>query len=111
GQPPPTFALTLRDLQLPGAAAPTTLTVDAAGAAGIEDALLHLVLGLVQAQASALAAAAPALGALAGLLGLRSGTAAPPLPIDDVVQHGVGALTTWLQSVVTNTAARAAWLA
>ena len=110
-QPLPTLALTLRDLQLPGATAPTTLTVDAgADGAGLEQALLHLVVGLVQAEADALAGSAPELGALAGLLGLRSSDAVPPLPVDDLLARGVPALTAWVADVLGAAPARDAWL-
>ncbi len=109
GGAPPTLALTLRGLQMPGAAGPRDLTVSAGDAGGLEDTVLDLVLGLVRAQAAALPPGP--LTALAGALGLREGSGVPPLPFHDLPTAGIHALATWLESVVLDASSRSAWLA
>ena len=104
----PAFGLALRGLQLPGAAAPRDLEVSAAGADDLDDAVLELVLGLVQAQAEA---GGPQIAAIAGLLGLMPGSGVPALAIDALVRDGREALAAWFRDVVADDAARAAWLA
>src|SRR5207248_8839948 len=56
-------------------------------------------------------AAAPQLTALIGLLGLGGAGPIPSLPIEALVSQGVHALATWFESVISNPAARDAWLA
>ena len=77
--PGPGLRPALTGLQLPGAATPRDMRVSANGAGELDDALLDLVMSLVKAQADA-ALADPALVAVAGLLGLRSGDAVPDFP-------------------------------
>lgn len=108
GGPDPKLSLTLKSLQLPGAGAPRDLTVSVADASGLEDAVLDLVLGLVQAQAAALPPGP--LTALAGLLGLRDGAGVPPLPVHELGTAGVHAVATWLESLLGNPTSRSAWL-
>ena len=108
GEVPPRFALTLRQLQMPGAAAPADLTLSVADLASLEASALNLVLGLVQAQAAALPTGP--LAALAGLLGLRQGSAVTPLPLAELARDGLPALSRWLGGVL-GSSARAAWLA
>ena len=106
--PAPQLGLALRGLQLPGAAAPRDVVVDAAELGDLGDALLDLVLGLLHAATDALPAADPARG-LAGLLGLVSGDAVEEVPVVDVVTSGPGALAAWWAGCLTG-ASRGAWL-
>lgn len=108
GGVPPRFALKLRRLQMPGAAAPADLSLSVADLASLRASALDLVLGLVRAQAAALPAGP--LAALAGLLGLRQGSAVTPLPLAELARDGVPALSRWLGGVL-GSSARAAWLA
>lgn len=105
----PAFGLALTGLQLPGAAAPRDMRVSANGADELDDALLDLVMSLVKAQADA-ALADPALVAVAGLLGLRSGDAVPDFPITTLPTRGVLALADWVRGILTADASRADWL-
>ena len=107
--PDPVLALTIRDLQLPGATSPSTFSLDATGLEGIEHTLLQLVVGVAHAEADALGNAVPELGALMGLLGLRASSTVPPLPIDELLTHGFAALSGWLVDALGD-AHRAAWL-
>jgi hypothetical protein len=104
----PAFALTLTGLQMPGASAPRDLTIDAANPGELDDAILELVLGIVQAQAEALPAGE--LTALAGLIGLRPGIGVPSLPVDDLISEGVSALASWLDATIVAPGSRAAWI-
>jgi large repetitive protein len=107
---PPTFGLTLKGLKLPGAPAPSDLTLSLSNLADLEHAFTQLVLGLVKAQVDAIAGAGP-VAALAALLGLRAGSAVPELPVHAVLQHGVSALTSWFEQIISGDATRAVWLA
>ena len=109
GRAAPTFGLELEGLRLPDAPAPRDLTLSLTDLAGLESSLLELVLGLVKAQVDA--AGAGPLSALAGLVGLRDGSALPPLPVHDVLEHGVTALALWFEDVIRGDATRAVWLA
>jgi hypothetical protein len=104
----PSVALTIRQLQMPGATGARDLTIDAASAGDLQGAVVDLILGLVRAQAAALPAGP--LTALAGLLGLRDGIGVPPLPFHDLATRGIAALSAWLESVVRDAAARTAWI-
>ena len=53
GDGPPSFSLTLRGMQLPGAPAPRDITVGGTGLDDLDDAVLDLVLSLVRAQLGA----------------------------------------------------------
>ncbi len=113
------FTVTLRDLQLPGATAPRTFTLDVGSPEDILEDVLDLVAGLVRAQAEALAGGLgtsvdPTLrrfAGLAGLLGLRDVGDLPSLPLADLPTLGVSALVAWAESVLADDAARDAWLA
>jgi hypothetical protein len=104
---PPVFGLTITDLQLPGASAPTDLSVSATGVDDLDDAMLDLVLSLVKAQAAG--AAGEAIAALAGLLGL-AGDDVPDFPVEQLASQGVSALAAWLRDVIDDTSSRQAWL-
>src|SRR5262249_8903079 len=69
---PPVFGLSLTGFQLPGAQSPRDIRVAADGLDELDDAVLDLVLSLVRSQADAAAATSP-IGAIGGLLGLRTG--------------------------------------
>ncbi|MDF1504042.1 hypothetical protein PYV61_13905, partial [Roseisolibacter sp. H3M3-2] len=110
---PVAFALTLRDLQLPGAPAPRTFVVDGDDAESLQQEAMALIVGLVRAQAEALDVTQPALrpfAALTGLLGLREVANLPPLPLADLTTRGIPALVGWVEGVLLDTTARAAWL-
>ena len=110
GGPAPSFRLVLKGLHLPGAAAPSDFAVGGPGVA-IEDALLSLVLGLVRQGAEALAGpAADEVQAALSLLGLGDAAGIPPLPVDDLLEHGIGELRDWIVAVMGEPTARSAWL-
>lgn len=90
----PGLTLALRGLKMPGAAEATDVIVDAADLAHLDDALLQLVLGLVQAQSSSLQPDDPVRG-LAGLLGLVRADAVPDFPIAQLIDQGPSALAQW----------------
>jgi hypothetical protein len=102
------FSLSLKRLQLPGAAQARDLELSLSNLAELESSAVQLVLGLARAQADA--AASPQLSAIIELLGLGGGAGIPSLPLDALASDGVRALATWFESVVSNAAARAAWL-
>lgn len=113
GTSPVAFAMTLRDLQLPGASAPQTFTLDAGSPDALGPSVLQLVAGLVRAQADALDTTVPALrpfAALAGMLGLRDVAGLPPFPLADLPTQGVRALVSWVEQVLGDNTARDAWL-
>ena len=110
GGPAPSFRLVLKGLHLPGAAAASDFAVGGPGVA-IEDALLSLVLGLVRQSADALAGpAADEVQAALSLLGLGDAAGIPPLPVDDLLAHGVGELRDWFVAAMGEPTARSAWL-
>jgi len=104
----PQFALSLKGLQLPGANQASDLNLSVSDLATLESSALQLVLGLARAEADA--AGVPQLSALIGLLGLDGGGSVPSLPLDAIASQGVQALAAWFESVISNPAARAAWL-
>ena len=106
--PAPRLGLALRGLQLPGAASPRDVVVDAAGLDDLDDALLDLVLGLLHAATHALPTTDPARG-LAGLLGLVADDHVDELPVVDVVTNGPRALATWWAGCLAGPA-RPEWL-
>ena len=110
GSNQPRFALALAGLQLPGGLAAQDLRVAADNADPIDDAVLPLVLGLVKAQADA-AGAPPAIAALGGLLGLKSGDAVLDFPIAELVAQGPIALANWVRGIFTGAQSRSDWLA
>ncbi|WP_123026001.1 DUF6603 domain-containing protein [Mycolicibacterium stellerae] len=101
---PPVLGLRLTGLQLPGSA-PRDVVLDAAGVGSLDDAIIDLVVGLVQAQA---ASAGGALADVATLFGLAG--AVPPLPVAGLRSGAVDALVTWYTSVIGDAAAHTAWL-
>ena len=104
----PAFGLVLTGLQLPGAAAPADLAVTVTDLASLEHSLIHLVMGLVQAEVSGLPDTDPLRG-LATMLGLVPG-AVPAFPVEALLAHGPGALADWLAAALGDPDARAAWL-
>lgn len=104
----PTVGLSLLGLRMPGAATSRDIVVDADDIEDLDDALLELVLGLVQASTDAIATTEPARG-LAGLLGLVDGDDVPDFPVAEVLAGGASALATWLASCLEGPA-RTAWL-
>ena len=108
------FAITLRDLQLPGAATPRTFTLDVGSPEEILEEVLDLASGLIRAQAEALGDLdVPELrpfAGLAGMLGLRDVDDLPPLPLADLPTQGLAALVAWARDVVQDDDARDAWL-
>lgn len=115
GAEPVEFRLSLTDLQLPGAATPTTQTLTLDDLATVGPDLMEFIAGLVRAQVAALPASNPALArvrALAGMLGLRDGVPdLPALPIQDVVERGLAALVEWLEDILEDDDHLDAWLA
>lgn len=110
GDGDPAFGLDIQRLLLPGATVPRDLSFTADSLDELDDAVLDLVLALVQAQADAAGGIHPVLGAVAGLLGLVSGDAVPDFPLAELRSSGVAALAGWVRSIMTTTAARTAWL-
>ena len=104
----PLVTLALNGLQLPGAQAPADLVVSADTVADMDAALLQLVLGMVRAEAAALAADQRLRG-LAAMLGLAANDV-PDFPIDALLHTGPTALADWLARALGEAAARAAWL-
>jgi hypothetical protein len=104
-----TFGFSLTGLQMPGAATPIDINVQATSVGELDDALLQLVLSLVKAQSDAPGAPA-AIVALGGLLGLKSGDNVPDFPITQLPSLGVHALSAWVLSIVQNDLARNDWL-
>ncbi|MEX2282228.1 MAG: DUF6603 domain-containing protein [Gemmatimonadota bacterium] len=104
----------LRDLQLPGATSPRTFTLDAQSLDQLGPDVFELLVGLVRAQANAIDASNPALrpfAALTGMLGLRTVTGLPPLPLAELPTRGIAAVVDWLETVLEENTARDAWLA
>jgi hypothetical protein len=91
--PAPSFALTLKGLQLPGSSQSRDLSISAGSASELEKSALQLVLGLARAQADALGAGP--LASVIGLLGLGAAGPIPNLPLDQLASQGVAALATW----------------
>jgi hypothetical protein len=105
----PVFGLNLKGFQLPGATGPRDIRIAADGLNALDDAVLDLVLSLVRAQADA-AAPTSVIGAIGGLLGLRSADAVPDFPITQLPSQGAHAIAAWLHGVITTPASRNAWI-
>ncbi|BCJ75230.1 hypothetical protein CS0771_47740 [Catellatospora sp. IY07-71] len=106
-------AVELRDLQLPGAPAPRTFTLDAHSLDELGSDVFELVAGLVRAQAEALDLSRPelrAFAAVAGLAGMRQVDDLPPLPLAELPTAGISALVGWVEQVLAAEPARRAWL-
>ena len=107
------FGLDLVDLQLPGATAPTTQTLDLDSLAELAPDVVEFVVGLVQAQAAALDLEDPVfrhLAGLTGVLGLRAVPLVPELPVAALLSEGPSVLVGWLQEVLADENALDAWL-
>jgi len=114
GPEPVAFSLSLIDLQLPGATAPTTRTLTLDDLATVGTDLIEFIVGLVRAQVAALSTTDAALAkvrALAGMFGLRDGvTNLPALPLHDIVERGLPALVEWVEDILEHDASLDAWL-
>ncbi len=104
----PQVGLALRGLRMPGAATARDIVVAADSVADLDDALLELVLGLVQASTDALAPTDPAHG-LAGLLGLVDGDGVPDFPVQQLLSRGPIALADWWAQCLSGST-RGLWL-
>jgi len=110
GTPNLRLAIELRDLQLPGASAPRTITLDAATPGELGSEVLELLATLVRAQVDALTSALPdEVAGLLGLLGLREVSNLPPLPLGELPTRGLDAIVDWFREVFQSAAARTAW--
>ncbi|HEU0287724.1 MAG TPA: hypothetical protein VFR22_11830, partial [Nocardioidaceae bacterium] len=105
---PPQISIALRQLQLPGATAPSDLVLSLDSLDDLQDSAIELILGLVKAQADALTDGS--LEALARMLGLRAGSGIPEFPVQQLADQGVDALATWFEGVVADDTSRGAWL-
>jgi large repetitive protein len=106
-------ALELRDVVLPGAAAPRTFVLDAASLDELGRDTFDLLVSLLHAQADALDPTDAALRpftALCGVLGLRTVAGLPALPLDALPTLGMGALVSWIDDVLADAVARDVWL-
>ncbi len=103
----PDFGLTLGGLQLPGATGPRDIALSLAHIDQLDDIVLDLVLGLLEAQARQ---AGGAVQAFARLIGLSAGTSIPQLPLDRLATQGLAAISEWAASLFRTAAARDAWL-
>ncbi len=104
------LTMELRDLQLPGASSPRTLTLDADTPNALGAEVLELLATLVRTQVDALTSALPPeVAGLVGLLGLREVTGLPALPLAELPTRGIDALVEWLRTVFAATTARTAW--
>ena len=103
----PDFGLSVTGLQLPGASQPRDIVLSLAHIDELDDIVLDLVLGLIQAQAGQ---AGGAVRSFARLIGLSAGTAIPTLPLDQLAQRGVSAIADWAAALFRSPAARDAWL-
>jgi hypothetical protein len=94
-------------LQLLGAGAPRDVELSLANLAQLDDIVLDLILGLLEAQARQ---SAGAVQAFARLIGIAGGTPIPQLPLDQFASRGVDAVTDWAAMVFGSAASRNAWL-
>lgn len=104
----PDFGITLAGLQLPGADHARDITLSLATLDTLDDIVLELALGLIEAQAGQ---AGGQIQALAHLLGLSSGAAIPPLPLEQIALHGARAIGDWAHAIFASATARDSWLA
>lgn len=109
------FSLSLVDLQLPGATAPQSRTLDLDSLTTLGADILEFVVGMVRQQIDALNPADPVFRhvmGLAGMLGLRGPTVGvPPLPIAELPTRGLTALVEWVESILEDDTVLDAWLA
>jgi hypothetical protein len=99
----PSIHLALRGLRMPGAAAPRDLVVNAESVDQLDDALIELVLGLIEAQVAALPTVSPQLAGFASILGLAA-DAVPDFPVADLLARGPVALADWFAAALTGPA-------
>lgn len=107
------FEVTLRDLQLPGATAPTSPRLDIDSLDDLGEDVFEFVVGLLRAQLANLDATDPALRIARGvaeMLGLGGSTALPELPLADLPSRGVDAIAEWIADVLADESSRDAWL-
>jgi hypothetical protein len=104
----PDFGITLAGLRLPGADRARDIILSLATLDTLDDIVLELALGLIQAQAGQ---AGGQIQALARLLGLSPGTGIPALPLEQIGLHGARALGDWAHAIFASATARGAWLA
>src|SRR5262249_20700461 len=102
----PRLAITLLGLQLPGQAAPHDVGLGGA-VADLGDQAIRLVMGLIQ---QAVDGASGELAELLALFGISADTSIPALPVADILTEGRQAWTGWLDSLLADPAALAAWL-
>lgn len=105
----PTIELSLIGLVLPGATTPTDIHIGGPDST-IEEALLSLVLGVVQAAARSLGGAGAAALAALDLIGLGPNPDLPPLDVNAIAEHGVSALRDWFATTLAEPARLDAWL-
>src|SRR5215510_4945809 len=74
--------ISIAQLQLPGATTPSDLVLSLDSLDDLQDSAIELILGLVKAQADALAGGP--LEALARMLGLRAGSGIPEFPVQQI---------------------------
>ena len=104
----PSIHLALRGLRMPGAAAPRDLVVNADSVDQLDDALIELVLGLIEAQVAALPTVSPQLAGFASILGLAA-DAVPDFPVADLLARGPVALADWFAAALIGPA-RQDWM-
>lgn len=107
------FRLDLIDLQLPGATTPQTRSLVTDGIDELGADVLEFVLGLLRAQLDTLDLDDPGLrvaAGLAGMVGLRTVTDLPALPLADLPTRGLTAVVEWVEGVLSDNDARDAWL-
>ncbi|WP_256841170.1 DUF6603 domain-containing protein [Ornithinimicrobium cryptoxanthini] len=107
------FTLTLRDLQIPGATAPSSPTLDLDSLDDLGEDVFTFAVGLLRSQLAALDTNDAGLriaAALSGLLGLRDIPNVPAFPLADLPQRGVAAITDWISGILADNDALDAWL-
>ena len=102
----PKVGIVVSGLRLPGSSQPVDIALDSSSDLGPE--LKHVLIALLQAEAGSATGAAHDLLGMIGLL--PAGGAIPPLPVADILEHGIPALRTWVESIVTTPAAMQAWI-
>ncbi len=107
GSEPPDLVITVTGLRLPGESTSRDITLSLAEADRIDDIILDLALGLIEAQARQ---AGGAIDDFAKLIGLSGGPAIPRLPFDQLPTRGVAALADWAAALFGDPIARNAWL-
>lgn len=107
------FTLTLRDLQIPGATAPSSPTLDLDSLDDLGEDVFTFAVGLLRSQLAALDTTDAGLriaAGLSGLLGLREIPDVPALPLADLPERGVAAITDWISGILADDDALDAWL-